>query len=272
MSTLTKSDEIKELRADLMGVNREYKKAAASYKDLLKRYPTDADLHFKCGGALGLYAQANKAKALFLLDDIKFHLKEAVRLDPKHINAHWALVQLYVELPGIVGGSMSTAKDYAQLLMKISPVDGHLALAYVYEEDDEPSLAETHYQKAVNRGKSVTTVHKLADFYQGQSRPEAAMLALKHWCEYLNDNSLCYRVGDVSALYGVRMDSGIECLHHFLKRYEAGSEVSRAAAYYRLARLHKKKGDYETARSWITKALEDEPRNQDYLALQKELG
>lgn len=54
-----------------------------------------------------------------------------------HIDCRWALVQLYMELPGIVGGSERKARLYAQELMNLSKIDGLLAfgLIEVYKND-----------------------------------------------------------------------------------------------------------------------------------------
>ncbi|GAK75276.1 TPR repeat precursor [Nonlabens ulvanivorans] len=68
-----------------------------------------------------------------------------------------ALVQLYCELPGIVGGSLRTSRKYADELLKISPVDGHLAQGYIEEYDKEYRAAEKCYKKAIEIGGSLTT-------------------------------------------------------------------------------------------------------------------
>ena len=151
-----------------------FEEATAVYKRLLKTDEQNADYHFFYGGAMGMWAKNGpKLKALGLLDDIKFHLKKAAELDSKHIEVRHALVQLYTELPGIVGGSLSTARDYAGQLQRISPVDGYLATGYIEEYDKEYEDAESAYKKAIKVGGSTTTYIKLANLYATKMDREA---------------------------------------------------------------------------------------------------
>ena len=126
-----------------------------------------------------------------MLDDVKFHLKKAAELDSKHIDSRWALVQLYTELPGIIGGSFSTARSYASQLKKISPVDGYLAYGYVDEYDKEYSEAETAYKNAIKVGGSPLTYMKLASLYADKmDRPADAKAILKKGYEVHKDAQL----------------------------------------------------------------------------------
>lgn len=160
----------------------EWESAANINEQLVSEFPENPEYHFRYGGALGLYAKSvNKFKALTLLDDVKFHLKKAAKLDQNHIDSRWALVQLYMELPGIIGGSKSQAITYAKQLEQISPVDGALALGFIEAYDDNFALAEDHYLKAVAIGKSTTCYQKLInlyrDFNKHQSQVEASLEA-----------------------------------------------------------------------------------------------
>lgn len=156
---------------DLLGQTyaqlEQWEQSAEYNKDLVKAYPKNAEYHFRYGGALGLYAKSvNRFKALTLLDDVKFHLKQAARLDANHIEARWALIQLYMELPGIIGGSKSTAYTYANQLEAISPIDAALAKGFIEMSDDNFNRAEEFYKKAVKIGGSKTAYQKLIQLYQ----------------------------------------------------------------------------------------------------------
>ncbi|NEV94761.1 tetratricopeptide repeat protein [Psychroflexus sp. YR1-1] len=144
-----------------------WEKSAEVYKTLVEEYPEHAEYHFRYGGALGLVAkEGGSFKALSLLGEVKFHLKKAIELNAKHIEARWALLQMYLELPGIVGGSESTSRDYASQLEKISPVDGALAFGYIERDLENYDKAEVHYKKAVELGQSVTAYKELAELYE----------------------------------------------------------------------------------------------------------
>ncbi len=135
-------------------------------KRLKNTFPKNADYWFKYGGALGMKAKAsNKFKALGMIDDIKEAFETSAKLDPNHINTRWALVVLYVELPGIIGGSEVRAQNYANQLMNLSKVDGYLAKGYIEVYHERYDKAEINYKKAYEIGHSKTTFEKLYDLY-----------------------------------------------------------------------------------------------------------
>ncbi len=168
-----------------------WEESAEVNKTLVEDYPEDAEYHFRYGGALGLVAkEANPFKAVSLIDDVKFHLKKATELDPTHINSRWALLQMYLELPGIVGGSESTSRRYASQLETISPVDGALAFGYIERELANYNKAEMHYKKAVKLGQSVTTYKELAELYKRSNQDTLYFQTLENGIETLNSLAL----------------------------------------------------------------------------------
>jgi tetratricopeptide (TPR) repeat protein len=157
-----------------------WEKAVDEVEVLVDKYPDNAEYNFRYGGALGMVAkQANKFTALMMLDDVKFHLKKATRLDKGHINSRWALVQLYVELPSIIGGTKANAMQYADELADISPVDGALARGFVERAEENYQAAEKYLKQAVDIGRSATTYTKLTELYLEMELPEKAFATLQ---------------------------------------------------------------------------------------------
>ena len=76
-----------------------------------------------------------------------------------------ALVTLYIELPGIVGGSEKKAQKYAAELLNLSKVDGYLAKGYIDVYFERYQSAEKNYSLAHKIGNSKTTFEKLYDLY-----------------------------------------------------------------------------------------------------------
>jgi len=157
-----------------------WKAAAETYKTLVEANPNNADYNFYYGGSLGLYAKSiNPVKSVTYISDIKYYLKKAIELNSKHIDARWALVQIYMELPFIVGGSKSTAENYAAQLLKLSPVDGRLALGYIYFYEEDWKAAEQEYKRAVAIGKSETCYQKLIEVQLKQNKLQEAKKTLQ---------------------------------------------------------------------------------------------
>lgn len=166
-------------------------KSAQVYQNLVEEYPEDAGYHFRYGAALGFVAKnSNKFKAFTLLDDVKYHLKKAIELNPKHIEARWALLQMYLQLPVIVGGSESKSREYASQLKSISPVDAALAYGYIERELENFDLAEMHYKKAVDLGQSITTYKEMAELYKCSQNEKEFFQTLEAGIEKLNSIAL----------------------------------------------------------------------------------
>ena len=164
-----------------------WEQSAKVYEKLREDFPREAEFHFKYGGTLGMLAkESNSVTALSKLGDIKFHLKKALKLDPNHIEARWALLQLYLELPAIVGGSVRTSREYASQLKSISPVDGALAYGYIERELENYDKAEVHYKKSVELGRSVTTYKELAELYKRSGSETKCLNILEEGIEILN--------------------------------------------------------------------------------------
>jgi tetratricopeptide (TPR) repeat protein len=164
-----------EALGDVKCAEKKWKSGLVYFEKLRNRFPKNAEYHYKYGGAMGMVAkESNKFKALGMIGDVRESFEKAIALNPKHINARWALIELYLQLPGIIGGSESKAKRYADELQKLSPVDGYLAHGRIAEYFSRKPEAEKQYKKAVDIGGSKTTYQKLADFYTKTGQPEMA--------------------------------------------------------------------------------------------------
>jgi tetratricopeptide (TPR) repeat protein len=115
-----------------------------------------------------------------MIDEVKASFEKAITLNSKHIEARWALIELYIQLPGIVGGSQSKAIKYSNELLRLSPVDGYLSRGHIEEYFKRYKTAEQQYKKAIMAGGSKTSYQKLASLYKNKMRdPEKAKTVLE---------------------------------------------------------------------------------------------
>ena len=170
-----------EYLGDIAGHDKLWDKAIGYYKKLKQLKPSEANYHYKYGGALGMKAKdSNKFKALGMIDEVKASFEKAITLNSKHIEARWALIELYIQLPGIVGGSESKAIKYSNELLRLSPVDGYLSRGHIEEYFKRYKSAEQQYKKAIMAGGSKTSYQKLASLYKNKMRdPEKAKTVLE---------------------------------------------------------------------------------------------
>ncbi|HJR99337.1 MAG TPA: tetratricopeptide repeat protein [Flavobacterium sp.] len=170
-----------ERLGDIHGRKKQWDEALSYYARLKKMKPSEANFHFKYGGVLGMKAlEVNKFKALGMIDEIKDSFKKAIQLNPKHIEARWALIEVYIQLPGIVGGSEKRAIEYSNELLKISPVDGYLSRGHIEEYFKRYKNAEQQYKKAIAIGNSKAAYQRLANLYKNKmDQPEKASVILQ---------------------------------------------------------------------------------------------
>ena len=160
-----------EYLGDVAGRNKSWDKAIGYYKKLKQLKPTEANYYYKYGGVLGMKAkESSKFQALGMIGEIKESFEKAITLNPKHIEARWALVMIYIQLPGIVGGSETKAVKYSNELLKLSPVDGYLSKGQIEEYFKRYSLAEQQYKKAIAAGSTKVGGQMLANLYKNKMK------------------------------------------------------------------------------------------------------
>jgi tetratricopeptide (TPR) repeat protein len=260
-----------ELLGDAYGYQKNWDSAIVEYKKLVEAKPKVANYHYKYGGVLGMKALQNKLKALGLIGDIKSAFTKAAELDKNHIDTRWALVELYMQLPGIFGGSKSKSLKYANELANLSKVDGHLAKGYIYEYDDQPELAEKHYKMAIEVGGSLTCFNKLTTFYENKKQPQKAISNLEQAQKKHHRNALHYQIGKVAAEYNIQLEKGEQCLEIYLKNHSPKDGVPKAWAHYRLAQIHTHKNNKVQALKHIDLAIAELPKIKPFKKQKEEI-
>ena len=172
-----------EYLGDIAGKNKSWDTAIGYYRKLKQIKPTEANYYYKYGGVLGMKAtQVNRFKALGMIDEVRGSFEKAIVLNPKHIEARWALIELYIQLPGIVGGSQSKAIKYSNELMRLSPVDGYLSKGHIDEYFKRYTAAEQQFKKAIAISGSKMSYQKLANLYKSKmNEPEKARIVLEEY-------------------------------------------------------------------------------------------
>ncbi len=263
-----------EYLGDISGYAKDWDASLSYYERLVELRPNEANYHYKYGGVLGMKAlDISKFRALGLIGDIKGAFLKAVELDPQHIEARWALIEFYIQLPGIIGGSEKKAVQYADELLNISPVDSYLAHGYIAEYNDRPRDAEDYYQKAVKVGGSVNCYTKLYEHYEKNNAPEKAIETLSTAQNVHKDNNrLHYQLGKIAGQYGIGLDQGIACLNRYIEHHTAADGVPKDWAYMRLAQIYRHKGEKEKALNWIERALSERPDFKEALKEREEIN
>jgi tetratricopeptide (TPR) repeat protein len=169
-----------EYIGDIAGNQKQWNEAIEYYQKLKISFPKNANYWYKYGGALGMKAkESNKFKALGMIDKIEESFLMAAKLESKHVETRFALVMLYLELPGIIGGSEKKAQKYADELMRISSVQGFLAQGYIDAYFKRFVKAELNYKKAFEIEPSKITFEKLYDLYLNKLKDKSKATKIK---------------------------------------------------------------------------------------------
>ncbi|TPG40010.1 tetratricopeptide repeat protein [Flavobacterium pectinovorum] len=178
----TKALDIKTLDylGEIEAHQKSWVKGAEYFKKLKELKPTEADYFFKYGGCLAMRAvEVNKIKAFTMVPGMEEAFEKAIALNPKHVQARWALIEIYLQLPGILGGSESKAISYSNELAQFSPVDGYLSKGRIDEYFKRYASAEKNYIKANEIGKSKVTFQKLYNLYLNKLKDPKKVQELK---------------------------------------------------------------------------------------------
>ncbi len=82
----------------------------------------------------------------------KKEAEAAIAVDPKQVDARWALMEFHMQAPGIVGGDKKTAYALAKEIATLDPVRGYLAQVRLARFEKKSDSPEPFYLKALEAG------------------------------------------------------------------------------------------------------------------------
>ncbi|MFN2260697.1 MAG: tetratricopeptide repeat protein, partial [Psychroflexus sp.] len=210
------SIEAREYLSSAYAELEEWRKSADIAKTLVEEFPENANYHFKYGGALGLVAKnANPFKAMSLLSEVKKHLHKAAELDNNHIQSRRAMLEMYLELPGIAGGSESKAKQFAREIQQIDAAEGELAWAHIQQQKKNYSKAENHFKKALEIEKTKKIYLDFAEFYAETQQKEKQFKILETGFNNLKSAKILLKYLNLAKQTGMNIDKAKNLLASF---------------------------------------------------------
>lgn len=173
--------------------------------------------------------EVSKFKAALIIGDIKTYLNRAAELDKNHAEVRRALVELYMQLPVIIGGSKEVAERFVAELHKINKVDAYLAEAYIHRSEENQELMEGSIKNALQQ-------------------------ALNNK-ELVERNYLNYELGERAAALKIMPDAAIYFLQEYAENYNYKDLKSPAWAHYYIAQIQARQNNQDKALTHINKAL-----------------
>ena len=220
---------IKKL-GDCYGFIKDWDNAIIQYQKLIELDSDNSVYNYKLGGTLAAKAnETNKFKSLSLINKSKKYLLKSVELDNKNKPAMWVLIQIYTELPQLLGGSKSLALQYANELENISLIDGLFAKKYIYDFKNDHKMSNIYLNKIVENLDSFNSEY---DY------------------NYLN-----FSIGKLCANNKINLDRGILQLSYYIENFTSRDRSTPDYAYYLLAKIYVHMNDFSNAKEQLDNAF-----------------
>ena len=220
---------IKKL-GDCYGYIKDWDNAIIQYQKLVELDGDNSVYNYKLGGTLAAKAnETNRFKSLSLINKSKKYLLKSVKLDNRNKPAMWVLIQIYTELPRLLGGSKSLALEYANELENISLIDGLFAKKYIYDFKDD---------------------HKMSNIYLNKITENLDSFNSEYDYNYLN-----FSIGELCANNKINLDMGILQLSYYIENFTSRDRSTPDYAYYLLAKIYVHMNDFSNAKEQLDNAF-----------------
>ena len=147
----TKTPAQREELAQLLASTKQFEKAFTLLAALCEEYPENFNYHFLFGGVSGILAsELPRMKSLPYVRAMKSAFEAAAKLNPKSLDAQIVLLELYTELPWLLGGSNNRAEETLEIVKSLSVIEGFLAEGYFYRSTNKNKAALVAYLNAIN--------------------------------------------------------------------------------------------------------------------------
>jgi tetratricopeptide (TPR) repeat protein len=126
------------------------------------------EYHLWLGRAYGSKAmRANVFQQASAAGKVRREFERASALDPENLEARFGLLEFYLRAPGIMGGSVSKAREQAAEIAKRDKLQGHRAAGRVAEHEKQYDAAREEYSAALREApEKPEPYHWLASFYE----------------------------------------------------------------------------------------------------------
>ena len=165
-SLADKSVEQKHELALLYASTRAYEQSFDILSSLAEEDPDNYDYQFMLGGIAGILAsEVSQVKSLPYVRTMKTAFEQAARIAPDSLTIQLVLLELYTELPWVLGGSNKKAKRVLSAVQTLSTIEGFLAAGYYYRTTKKNKEALVAYLSAVNEVDVCSTPEVSNDAY-----------------------------------------------------------------------------------------------------------
>jgi len=241
--------------------------AIAALEKAAAQDPKSAAVQYSLGNAYGAKVQqVGMMGGMAYAPKIRGAYESAVALDPKYVEARFALVQVYVLTPPMMGGSEEKALEQAKAIKAIYPVLGHRAYGVVYAQQRKPDLARKEYLDAIQEQPASAKARSFYGQYLLNAEKDTRGAieqfegALKVDSTYM---AAFYHLGRTAALGDTNLVRGQTSLEKYVRYTPKENEPPLANANYWLGAVYEKEGKKAEAKQSYEAALKLNPTLKD---------
>ena len=182
------------------------------------------------------------------VNEAKKAFTKAETLDSKHWQVQWAQVELYAQLPAILGGSYEKAWVHAERLEQLSKVNGCFAKAYLFDLQQSPENSKIYSLK----GLSLVMKSECYD-----AKSEVLFSCYPH------NNNLISQIAIAFEKEASNPKQAAIFFDKYIADYTPKDRLELDQAHFRLAKLYVKMNRLNMALENLDMALKINPSFQD---------
>lgn len=207
---------------------------------------------------------SNFSKAI-MAPKLRGALERAIELDPDLHEARSALMEYYLQAPGIVGGSVEKAKAQIAELQRRDPPRGHFAQGRLAQYEGRDDDARRHYLDAYAARPDNAAYRMTAGIIHQEAKAwDKAFGIFEAWTrDEPKAAGAWYQLGRTSVLSEQRLEQGIAAFRRFLALPEQRGQPEHKHAWYRMGQALALAGDQAAAREALQTALKIDPQLQE---------
>jgi tetratricopeptide (TPR) repeat protein len=256
------SAEARNLKCRVYFMIEHYDEAAAECELAVNIDGQSSNNHLWFGRALGEKAEnASFISAYSLAKRARAEFEQAVKLDPRNVDALADLGEFYTSAPSVVGGGNDKAEGLLPLLDKVDAEEAHQLRGRIAESRKDYGSAEREYQLAISSSQHPSLPWMtLGSFYRKHGRIDEMEAAVQSgYKAALHDKSAgvaLYNGASVLTRGKRNLALAAEMLERYLAGYSKSEEAPAFVAHTRLAHLKSQLGDSSGAWQERTAALQ----------------
>ena len=235
-------------------------------KRAIKLLPKSSDAHYQYAVALRTkMTNVGKARAMFTIRAYKKELKEAIRLDPKNVDAIVERIGFLINAPGVAGGDLDEAEAELVGLERLNwLLAKKMQLGIAIRREDV--LAATNVSKEIlkRHPDDAETRSVLAYAFQQDERFEEADAQFAQLVKN-EDREIAlgalYQRGRTRVLGNYELEEAISMFEEYIREFDDGNPrlVPKAAAVWRIGTAYQQLGKIDSARHSFEEALRLDP-------------